>query len=283
MNAFEKAQVYFRASAALRNVNLKGLPFLPRRLFTVPLHNRGAYNEFVTWIHFLRLNSARWIVDVGANHGDFAEAAAAYFPEASILLVEPLPQLHDELQRRCARHRGKWLLEKFAVGAEEDVLPLHVAANQDAIGSLAGFSPEYQRLNPQSEITQISCKVRQLDAIAAERKISCIDLLKIDVEGFEFEVVKGAVRALEFTRALIVEVSLVRRPTDVTNPLVAMLDLVTTHGFQVVNVLPSLFDLSCPWKPVEFNILARKSDAACMSRQESLKMRSNSARAIPIT
>jgi FkbM family methyltransferase len=272
VNAFEKAQVYLRASAALRNLNLKGLPFLPRTLFTVPLHNRGAYNEFVTWIYLLRLDSARWIVDVGANHGDFAEAAAAYFPEANILLVEPLPQLHDELQRRCARHSGKWLLEKFAVGAEEDVLPLHVAADQDAIGSLAGFSPEYQRLNPQSEITQISCKVRQLDAVAAEREISCIDLLKIDVEGFEFEVVKGAARALEFTRALIVEVSLVRRPTDVTNPLVAMLDLLTTYGFQVVNVLPSLFDLSCPWKPVEFNILARKSEAACMSRQESLKM-----------
>lgn len=271
MNAFEKAQVYFRASAALRSLNLKGLPFLPKRLFTLPPQNRGAYNEFVTWLYLLRLNSTRWIVDVGANHGDFAEAAAAYFPEANILLVEPLPQLHDELQRRCARRRGKWLLEKFAVGAEEDVLPLHVAANQDAIGSLAGFSPEYQRLNPQSEITQISCKVRQLDSVAAEREISCIDLLKIDVEGFEFEVVKGAVHALEFTRALIVEVSLVRRPTDVTNPLVEMLDLVTTHGFQVVNVLPSLFDPSCPWKPVEFNILARKSEAACMSRQESLK------------
>ena len=272
MNAFEKAQIYFRASAALRNVNLKGLPFLPRTLFTVPLYNRAAYNEFVTWIYLLRLNSARLIVDVGANHGDFAEAAAAYFPETNILLVEPLPQLHDELQRRCALHGGKWLLEKSALGAEEDVLPLHVAADQDAIGSLAGFSPQYQRLNPQSEITQISCKVRQLDAIAAERGISCIDLLKIDVEGFEFEVVKGAVRALEFTRALIVEVSLVRRPTDVTNPLVAMLDLVIRYGFEVVNVLPSLFDLSCPWKPVEFNILARKSEAACMPSQESLKM-----------
>jgi len=271
VNAFEKAQVYFRASAALGNLNLNGFPFLPKRLFNVPLYNRAAYNEFVTWIYLLRLNSARWIVDVGANHGDFAEAAAAYFPEANILLVEPLPQLHDELQRRCARHIGKWLLEKFAVGAEEAVLPLHVAADQDAIGSLAGFSSEYQRLNPQSEITQISCKVRPLDAVAAERGISCIDLLKIDVEGFEFEVVKGAVRALEFTRALIVEVSLVRRPTDVTNPLVAMLDLVIRYGFEVVNVLPSLFDLSCPWKPVEFNILARKSEAACMPSQESLK------------
>ena len=258
MNAFDKAQGYFRASAALRNLNLKGLPFLPKRLFNVPLHNRGAYNEFVVWINHLHLGSIQWAVDVGANHGDFAEATAACFPESKVLLIEPLPELHNELERRCARYGGKWLLEKFAAGAEETVLPLHVAADQDAIGSLSGFSPEYQRLNPQLRITQMSCKVRPLDAITAERKISCIDLLKIDVEGFEFEVVKGAVRALELTRALIVEVSLVRRPMEVSNPLVAMLDLLTTNGFQVVNVLPSLFDLSCPWKPVEFNILARK-------------------------
>jgi FkbM family methyltransferase len=266
VNAFEKAQVYFRASAALKNLNLKGMPFLPKRLFNMPPHNRAAYNEFVTWIHLLRLNSARWIVDVGANHGDFAEAGATCFPEANILVVEPLPLLHDELRRRCARHGEKWLLEKCALGAAEAVVPLHVVADQDAIGSLAGFSPEYQRLNPQSKITQISSLVRPLDAIAAEREISLIDLLKIDVEGFEFEVIRGAVRALEFTRALIVEVSLVRCSTDVNNPLVAMLDLLTSHGFQVVNVLPSLFDLSSPWKPVEFNILARKSDFASTPR-----------------
>jgi FkbM family methyltransferase len=259
VKVFEKAEVYFRASAALRNLNFKGFPFLPKRLFTVPLHNRGAYNEFVVWINHLHLPSVRWAVDLGANHGDFAEATAACFPESNILLVEPLPRLHDELQHRCARHGGKWLLEKCAIGAEETLLPLHVAAGDDAVGSLVGFSPQYQRLNPQPKTTQISCKVRTLDAIAEERQISCIDLLKIDVEGFEFEVVKGAVRALELTRALIVEVSLVRRPTDVSNPLVAMLDLLTTNGFHILNVVPSVFDSSCPWKPVEFNILARKA------------------------
>jgi len=104
VNAFEKARVYFRASAALGNLNFKGLPFLPKRLFNGTPHNRAAYNEFIVWINHLHLGSVRWAVDVGANHGDFAEAAAAYFPEANILLVEPLPLLHDELQRRCARH-----------------------------------------------------------------------------------------------------------------------------------------------------------------------------------
>ena len=262
MNAFEKAQLYLRASWALGNLNLRGLPLLPKGFFNLPVYNRSAYNEFVIWIHRFHLKSARWVVDVGANHGDFAEAAAAYFPEANVLLVEPLPHLHEELERRCIRHGGKWLLEKSALGAEEAVLPLHVAAGQDAIGSMVGFSPEYQQANPQTEIDQLRCKVRRLDAVVAEQNIPFIDLLKIDVEGFEFQVLKGATAVLERTRALIVEVSLVRRPADVRDPLAEMLDLLLAREFHVVNVIPSFFDRSRPWRPVEFNILVRRPDAA---------------------
>lgn len=249
------------ASWALKSLNVQGCPLLPKGLFGLPVHNRGVYNEFLSWIHSLQLGSADRVVDVGANHGDFAEAVSAYFPNANILLFEPLPQLHDELQQRCARRSGKWALEKCALGSEEAMLPLHVAAGQDAVGSLAGFGPEYQQLNPQSEIEQVPCKVRPLDAIAAERNIFGIDLLKIDVEGFEFEVLKGASHMLERTRALIIEISLVRRSSNAGNPLIAMLDLLTTRGFWLVDIVPSFFDPSCAWKPVEFNVLARRLDA----------------------
>ena len=262
MNALQRAEAYLRASWALKSLNVRGCPLLPKSLFGPPLYNRGAYNEFLTWIHSLHLDPADWVVDVGANHGDFAGAASAYFPKANVLLVEPLSQLHDELQQRCDRHHGKWVLEKCALGFEDAVLPLHVASGQDAVGSLAGFGPEYQQVNPQSTIKEVLCKVRPLDAIIAERNITRVDLLKIDVEGFEFEVLKGAARTLERTRALIIETSLVRRSSSAGNPLGAMLDLLASRGFWVIDVVPSFFDSSCPWKPVEFNVLARRSDAA---------------------
>jgi hypothetical protein len=38
-----------------------------------------------------------------------------------------------------------------------------------------------------------------------------------------------------------------------------MLNLLADAGFDVVRVIPSLFDRREPWKPVEFNILARRS------------------------
>jgi FkbM family methyltransferase len=262
VNTLEKTRLYVRAGWALGKPNLKGLPFVPKQLLNLPIHNRGSYNEFIIWICSLCLSSVRWVVDVGANHGDFAEAAAACFPSANVLLVEPLPHLHDELGRRCARRNGKWLLEKSALGSEDKMLPLYFAPGQDAIGSLIGFSSEYQHVNPQSKIDQIPCNVRRLDAVAAGHKVSRIDLLKIDVEGFEFEVLKGATDVLPNTRAIIIEVSLVRRPTDIRDPLVAMLDLLATNEFHVIDVIPSVWDPSRTWKPIEFNILARRQDGA---------------------
>jgi FkbM family methyltransferase len=259
VSAFQKISLYLRASSVLGNPNIRGLPLLPKRFFSLPLHSRAAYNEFVIWIDHLHLGSASWVLDVGANHGDFAEAATAFFPGVKVLLVEPLPTLHRELERRCDRQEGRWFLKTCALGAEDGVLPLHVAADEDTIGSLAGFSPEYQQINPHTRIEQIPCQVRPLDAIVAEQGISVIDLLKIDVEGFEFEVLKGATNMLDFTRAIIVEVSLIRGFAHMEDPLAAMLDLLDRRGFQAVEVIPSLFERSRSSKAVEFNILARKS------------------------
>jgi FkbM family methyltransferase len=257
VSVFRKINLYLRASRALGNPNIHGLPLLPKRFFRLPLHNRAAYNEFVTWIDRLHLGSASWVLDVGANHGDFAEAATALFPEAKVILFEPLPALHRELERRCDRQQARWFLKTCALGAEDGVLPLHVDAD-DTIGSLAGFGPEYQQINPHAGIQQIPCRVRPLDAIVAEHGISVIDLLKIDVEGFEFEVLKGATNTLALARAIIVEVSLIRGFAHIADPLAAMLDLLDSRGFQAVEVIPSLFGRSHSSKAVEFNILARK-------------------------
>ena len=139
----------------------------------------------------------------------------------------------------------------------------------DNIGSLAGFSQEYLRTNPQAHLSkEVLCDVRTLDDVTVEMGLSHIDLLKVDVEGFEFEVMKGAGQTLEETTAVIVEVSLVRRP-KASAALVEMLDLLTKHGFQIVNVIPSLHDPHEQWRPREFNILARRGQPSSTARRIS--------------
>jgi FkbM family methyltransferase len=250
---------YILACCALRRLNLKGCPFLPKALTRLPLHNRSEFNTFIAWMKILQINQAGWIVDVGANHGDFSHAASAGFPSARCLLIEPLPRLHGELERRCKSSGGHWFLEKCALGAANCRMPLYVAQN-DAIGSLAGFSEEYTAVNAGARPSnQLECQVRTLDEVAAQHGIAAIDLLKIDVEGFEFEVLEGARKSLAKTEAVVVEVSLVRNPSCHSSALLRMLNLLADAGFDIVRVIPSLFDRRESWKPVEFNILARRS------------------------
>jgi FkbM family methyltransferase len=197
-------------------------------------------------------------VDVGANHGDFARAANTWFPAAQVLLVEPLPKMQRCLEKAIQDGRRNWRLLPCALGAEPGRLPLFVDENHDDIGSLAGFSEEYSRTNPEARASkEIICDVKTLDAAAAEAGIDHIDLLKVDVEGFEFEVLQGAERVLGKTTAVIIEVSLVRKAGD-ANALVAMLDRLAKQGFDIVAVIPSLFDPQQPWRPREFNVLARR-------------------------
>ncbi len=258
MEALNRIALYLQAAAALRSPHWTGLPLVPKSLGNGIPFSRSAYNSFIIWIKRLALPSATVVVDVGANHGDFANAASTCFPEADVILVEPLPKMQLSLEQAIRGRRKRWRLLPCALGSERGRLPLFVDERDDNIGSLTGFSGEYLETNPEARLTkEMPCEVRTLDDVAAEMGIGRIDLLKIDVEGFEFEVMKGARQMLGKTEAIIVEVSLVRR-AEASTALVEMLDLLTKHGFQIVNIIPSLHDPHEPWRPREFNILARR-------------------------
>ena len=253
-----KIAAYLQSARIQRGPNLRGLPLIPKSLWPAAPYNRTLFNEFVAWINRLQLPEAKWVVDVGANHGDFSQAAGVLFPAAQMLLVEPLPTLHAELQRRCAERGRRWQLATCALSHERGTATLHVDQARDDIASLAVFSGEYLKANPDSQASRtFACEVRTLDDLCAEHAIGKIDLLKIDVEGFEFEVLAGGGKMLSTAEALIVEVSLMRRTGD-ADMLERMLKLLRGAGFQLVELLPSYFADDRPWLPLEFNLLARR-------------------------
>ncbi|MFO1522273.1 MAG: FkbM family methyltransferase [Kiritimatiellia bacterium] len=259
MNRLDKLLAFLDACRASRSLNLRGLPVWPKRLFPFLPYHRTSYNAFLCWIRKLQLPGSTWIVDAGANHGDFSEAASASFPGTNVLLFEPFPQLFPELERRCRRHHPRWILETCALGDREDTQNLYISPAHDAVGSLKGFPDSYRRTSATTDdITSIPCRVRPLDGILAERGIGRIDLLKIDVEGAEFEVLRGAENTLGNTLSVIIEVSTIRDMDQGRTALLRLLALLEEHRFRTVAVLPSLYSRKDPWLPADFNVLARK-------------------------
>lgn len=253
-----KLALYLNAAAATRSGNLRGCPLLPKSRYSPSC--RGSYNSFLLWIKQLGLGTPSHVLDVGANHGDFSRAVSACYARAQIWLFEPLPALWPALEILAEHYKPLWRVQPFALGANAAQLPFYVAQNDDdCIGSLVGFSDEYRRYNPTGEFSRsINIRVERLDDFCAQNDIQSIDLLKIDVEGFEFEVLAGGSQMLQNTTALIVEVSLIRRAGGSPDALGQMISLLIGCGFHLVDLIPSLFSPEEPWKPLEYNLLARR-------------------------
>lgn len=255
----DKLAAYARAACLRGGLNLRGLPLIPKRCWPDAPYNRTAFNVFVSWIHRLQLDNVNWVVDVGANHGDFAQAASALHPAAQVLLVEPLPTLLPGLKHRSTRREGRWHPVPTALGRASGQATLHVDPGDDTIGSLMGFNKEYLRSHPETKPRQtFQCEVTTLDRLCAGHSIGTIDLLKLDVEGFEFEVLAGAVEMLPKTRAVVVEVSRTRHADEVNDPLLKMIALLESAGLSLAAMLPSIYSTELPWQPIEFNLLARR-------------------------
>jgi FkbM family methyltransferase len=146
------------------------------------------------------------VLDVGANEGQFIKVARALFPNAPILAFEPNPHLAPALERLLSAS-GSGALLPFACGHEPAVIPLY----------LTKFSPAASLLRPTASSSEdfpaeigetIDVKVERLDdAVRASELAHAPYLLKIDVQGFEWEVLQGATGILPDVAVILCEVN----------------------------------------------------------------------------
>jgi FkbM family methyltransferase len=121
------------------------------------------------------------LVDVGASYGVFSLTAMAW-PESRALLIEPHPpsiKILGELQRMNGLSDQRFTVVPAAAGAQD--------------GCLAMEGDEFYLACPASGT---SVPMRSLDSLCSELGFRPTHI-KIDVEGFEFEVLKGSVTVLE--------------------------------------------------------------------------------------
>ncbi len=144
------------------------------------------------------------VLDIGANIGQFAEMIHQILPIATIHSFEPLPEQFIVLQKLTKKIQ---LLRcyQFAVGSENTEMEIN--ANEfSASSSLLPMTELHTSSFPFTKNSAVQkVQVRTLDSLMPEIKLQKNILFKIDVQGFELEVLKGAVRLLEEVNIIIVE------------------------------------------------------------------------------
>lgn len=147
----------------------------------------------------------RTVIDVGANKGQFAAFAQARWPNARLICFEPLPGPRAKL---IAVTAGTAEIHPIALGEVEGEAVMHVASRVDS-SSLLPLGEMQKRLFNMDESGQLTVPVRRLDAVIHAEDLPRSVLLKIDVQGFEYQTLKGAECVLDAFDAVYVEASFV--------------------------------------------------------------------------
>ncbi len=149
-------------------------------------------------------NNLKCVVDVGANVGDWSLGIALLTNAPKIIAFEPVPKNFQRLQNKTQTYSQIQCINS-AVGAKAGQADMYV----EKIHELSSILPLRNELRQVHEITNVSPEKVSVplqtldDALSAEPEIS---LLKLDVQGYEPEVLAGAHAVLQRTKALISEV-----------------------------------------------------------------------------
>lgn len=174
------------------------------------------------------------IFDIGAHRGHWTRLATAVFPSACIVMVEPQAEMEPELSELCRSGRHEWI--RAGAGARTGDAILGIYGNADLVGSsyVADDLPPGGTWRATSIVT--------LDSLANARGIP--DVVKLDVQGFELEVLKGSEALFGSTELFIVEVNFFRfyKRTPLVSEVVRFMADRGYEIYDVAEILPRPWD-----------------------------------------
>ena len=144
----------------------------------------GVYEKAETRFFQSACRDGMTFLDVGANLGYYtALAARAVGPNGRVLAVEPDPDSFGYLEQTIAAN-AVGNVQAFPVAASDApaTLPLYISTDNRGDNRLYASG----KARPQVEVA-----ARPLDALLRENKIDTVDLIKIDVQGYEPKVIAG--------------------------------------------------------------------------------------------
>jgi FkbM family methyltransferase len=150
------------------------------------------------------------VIDVGANTGQFASEIRRCGYAGRIVSFEPLSQAHGELLQSSAGDHMWDAYPRCALGDHNGDVEINIAGNSES-SSILPMLESHRSAAPESAyLGKEIVPIKTLDVVAGQYlKDARAPFLKIDTQGFEWQVLDGAHETLPHIKGILVELSLV--------------------------------------------------------------------------
>lgn len=156
---------------------------------------------------WLRNRGIKTVLDIGSNTGQFVSFIREVLPDATIYSFEPLIDCYEELMAQFG-NLPKFQAFNLALGNETGQVEIH-RSDFSPSSSLLPMAELHKSAFPYTEKEAIqSVNIVKLDEIAVELNLEKPILIKLDVQGFEHQVIAGGINTISRADILIVELSL---------------------------------------------------------------------------
>jgi FkbM family methyltransferase len=170
------------------------------------IHGVAATTEHIPILK--SINKINTIIDIGANKGQFALATRYVFQNANIYCFEPLVKPANKLNKLFESDK-KVIFFQSAIGPKEETVKMNVS-NRDDSSSLLNIGKNQTTIFPGTEEKyKEEIKISPLSYFLSKKDLVKPVFVKIDVQGFELEVLKGSEDLIENFDYIYVECSFI--------------------------------------------------------------------------
>lgn len=194
--------------SAIRHL-YKILGNLKRRLkyFVGSVNSQNNITETVTTSMIASL-PVKTLIDVGASLGDFIGQMKYANQDLKVHAFEPVPSVYNQLLKRFGSD-ANYTFYNFAVGDQDGMVQFHANDYTFSSSVLPMTSTHINEFPYTKNTSVISCEMRRLDSILSVSHLPKPLLVKLDVQGYELQVINGGKEIISKADYIVVEVSFV--------------------------------------------------------------------------
>ena len=202
-----------------------------------------ATSEIARIYQLLAYHKIDLVLDVGANTGQYGLFLRRLGYKGKIVSFEPLSSAYSKLKTVSSKDSLWQVAPRTAIGNENNEITINISANSQSSSVLNILDSHVNAASNSAYIGSETVKLNRLDTIAQSyiSQDTTSIFLKIDVQGFEKQVIEGSTQILSRVKGIQIELSLI--PLYQGQLLFKeMLELLNELGYELYAVIPGFAD-----------------------------------------